>query len=82
MNDENHIGCLANNITDANYTDGLERLCYQIAERMLDIEVSRAEETQRFDRVSPQDMMFTMERDFLKQIGHRKTFRSVGKVVF
>ena len=77
MNDSEHIGSLTTNITDTDYTERLEKICYNISLRIL--------ATERGINLlggqwtwSPQDLMYASERNFLFQLGLRKGYRKVG----
>jgi hypothetical protein len=80
MNDFKHINT-ASNITDTQHTSRLERICYNMANRMLGIEGNQAIQGGIWT-YSPGDMLNSYERDFLVSLSRDKGTRLVGKVVF
>ena len=79
MNDSEHLNCKSTNITDTDYTQRLERICYNMANRILDVERNRGREGAMF-RFSPQDFLFDRERKVLIQIALDAGHRYVGAV--
>lgn len=79
MNDSEHLNCKSSNITDTDYTQRLERINYNMANRIMDVERNRGREGAMF-RFSPQDFLFDRERKFLIQIAIDKSYRYVGAV--
>lgn len=79
MNDPEHINCKSTNITDTDYTQRLERICYNMANRIMDVERNRGRQGAMF-QFSPQDFLFDKERKFLIQIALDKEYRYVGAV--
>lgn len=79
MNDSDHINCKSNNITDTEYTQRLERMCYNMANRILDIERNRGIKG-AFFTFSPQDFLYTRERSVLLNLGLAKGYRTIGGV--
>lgn len=75
MNDSQHINCQTTNITSAFYTDRLERICYNMANRILDVELGRGMAGGDY-RFSPQDMLYAMERQQLLNIGFELGYRA------
>lgn len=75
MNDSEHLNCKGTNITDAAYTDRLERICYNMANRILSVELGRGMAGGDF-RFSPQDMLYAMERRFLLNTGFELDYRA------
>lgn len=82
MNDMEHIGCGSTNITDTEYTPRLQRICYNMANRML--QTQNVTELQGgnlgIQNWSQADFLMTYERTFLINIGIIKGHRSVGGV--
>lgn len=74
MNDLEHMACLATNITDEAYTPRLERICYNMANRILGVEGSQAMQGGIWT-YSPQDFMNTRERNTLLQISVELGYR-------
>ena len=74
MNDSDHIGCLATNITDTDYTDRLERICYNMANRILGVEGNQAMQGGIWT-YSPGDMLNRYERNALINISIAKGYR-------
>jgi hypothetical protein len=81
MNDDNHIGCLVTNITDSNYTDRLETICYNMSLRKLATERGINLLGGRWTW-SPQDLMYASERETLIILSKKKKNRRVARVVF
>ena len=79
MNDPDHMNT-ATNITDATYTTRLERICYNMANRLLGVEGNQAMQGGIWT-YSPGDMMNSYERRALISISRIKSKRLVGKVV-
>ena len=75
MNDSQHINCLSTNITDAAYIDRLERICYNMANRILSVELGRGMAGGDY-RFSPQDMLYSMERQQLLNTGFELGYRA------
>lgn len=74
MNDTEHIGTLATDIVDTDYTDRLERICYNMANRILGVEGNQAMQGGIWT-YSPQDFMNTRERNMLINLGIAKGFK-------
>ena len=74
MNDSDHIGCLTTNITDTDYTDRLERICYNMASRILGVEGNQAMQGGIWT-YSPGDMLNRYERNFLNNVGIAKGYK-------
>lgn len=81
MNDSEHLNVKTSNVTNASYTNRLERLCYDITNRLLGVEGNQAMQGGIWT-YSPQDKMNTMERNFLRTTSKVLNKRPVGKVVF
>lgn len=64
MNDSQHLNCRRTNVTNADYTDRLEIICYNMACRILSVELGRAMAGGDY-RFSPQDFLYSMERNEL-----------------
>jgi hypothetical protein len=79
INDTEHIGCKSTNITDSAYTARLERICYDMANRILMLEQNQGYNAGNWT-YSPQDYMNTRERNFLIEISIDKGYRVVGGV--
>lgn len=75
------IGHISSNITDATYTSDLADINYQLANRIMSVRRNRGFEGAMF-RFSPQDYLFSIERQYLYDIGKIKQKRRVGRVVF
>jgi len=76
MNDSEHINCGSTNVTTAAKLDRLERICYNMANRILSVELGRGMQGGDY-RFSPQDMLYTMERQFLLNTGFELGYRVV-----
>ena len=81
MNDSQHLNVKTSNVTNANYTDRLERLCYDMANRLLGVEGNQGMQGGIWT-YSPQDKMNTMERSFLLTTSKSLKKRRIGSVVF
>ena len=79
INDSGHLNSKTTNITDAFYIDRLERICYNMANRILGVEGNQAMQGGIWT-YSPQDFMNTMERNFLFNTGFELGYRVVMHV--
>jgi hypothetical protein len=83
MNDDEHIGCTDTNITDSKYTSRLERICYNMANRMFDIAHGRSLSGGNIGAIQPfslADFLISHERRVLLKIGLTKGYRNIGGV--
>lgn len=82
MNDSEHINCLSTNISDTDYTQRLERINFNMSNRMLDAMNGRGEAqfSKGIQNWSQADYLMTFERAFLIQLGLRKGHRLAGNV--
>jgi len=83
MNDTEHIGCLSSNITDSDYTARLERICFNMANRMLDEMNARGAMggkmfTNGVMNWSQADYLMSHERAFLVRLSLVKGYRQIG----
>ena len=80
MNNPAHINTTSN-LTDGNYTEWLERLCYDMANRILGVEGNQAMQGGIWT-YSPGDKMNRYERQTIISLSKIKSKRRVGRVVF
>jgi len=83
MNDTEHINT-SSNITTIRHLGRLERICFNMTNRMLDIDQTRGQQGGSFgiQPWSQADFLMTFERSFLKTISKTENKRKVGKWVF
>lgn len=83
LNDPEHINT-STNITTTRHLERLERICFNMANRMLDIEHARGKQGGNFGMQmwSQADFLMTYERSFLRTISLTENKRKVGKWVF
>jgi hypothetical protein len=79
MNDREHINCRSTNITDSAFTQRLERINYNMANRILQIQNAETIQGSNFS-FSPQDFLYNFERKVLQNIGLEKGHLKVGDV--
>jgi len=83
MNDTEHINTSIN-ITSTRHLGRLERICFNMTNRMLDINHARGKAGGNFGMQiwSQADFLMSFERTFLKTISRTENKRKVGKWVF
>jgi len=83
LNDPEHINT-STNITTTRHLERLEKICFNMANRMLDIEQARGKQGGNFGMQmwSQADFLMTYERSFLHTISLTENKRKVGKWVF
>ena len=77
INDLDHVGCTSTNITNTEYTEWLEALCYKMTNRSLMVELNQGAQAGQYS-FSPQDLMYNMERTNCWNIGTAEGYRSRG----
>ena len=82
MNDEVHINTGGSNVTTSQYLERLEKICFDMTNRMLDIEQARGKQGGDFgfQQWSQADYLMSYERSYLIQISLRLGTRGVGAV--
>jgi len=79
LNNRQHLACGTTNITNSDYIEDIQDYCITIANRMMDVDRNRGFMGGGFT-FSPQDFLYTYERNDINQIAREVGYKVVGLV--